>query len=457
MNGTILIADDEVEIRESLSLILKDEGYNCVSVGDGESALNMIMENDIDILITDIRMPKLDGIGLLKETRRLSPKTLVILITAFATVQTAVDSLRSGASDYIMKPLDFDEVILRIRHLMRHKELEYENKFLRDQIDQKYNFNFIIGESTAMKNVYHMIERVAKAVTSVLITGRSGTGKELVARAIHANSDRSDKPFIPVNCGAIPENLFESELFGYRKGAFSGADSNKDGVFKSASGGTLFLDEIGDLPENVQVKLLRAIQEKEIRPLGANSAFNVDVRLISATNKNLEKEVEEGRFREDLYYRLNIIELNVPELSERKEDIPLLVSYFIDKYNREFHREIKGVNNEVMKILMLYKWKGQVRELENVIERAVLLANEDYIIPSDLPSSMKSDDNISDYNTETDDLNEALAAYERNHIINVLKRTGENRTETARILGIDPSTLSRKMAKLEIKNDNGDL
>jgi transcriptional regulator with PAS, ATPase and Fis domain len=355
-----------------------------------------------------------------------------------------------------MKPLDFDEVILRIRHLMRHKELEYENKFLRDQIDQKYNFNFIIGESPAMRNVYHMIERIAKTITSVLITGRSGTGKELIARAIHANSDRSDKPFIPVNCGAIPENLFESELFGYRKGAFSGADSNKDGVFKSASGGTLFLDEIGDLPENVQVKLLRAIQEKEIRPLGANSAINVDVRLISATNKNLEKEVEEGRFREDLYYRLNIIELNVPELSERKEDIPLLVSYFIDKYNREFHREIKGVNNEVMKILMLYKWKGQVRELENVIERAVLLANEDYIIPSDLPSSMKSDDNISDYNTETDDLNEALAAYERNHIINVLKRTGGNRTETARILGIDPSTLSRKMTKLEIKNDNGD-
>jgi len=454
MNGTILIADDEVEIRESLSLILQDEGYQCITAGDGEKALDILMNDDIDILITDIRMPKIDGMELLKRTKEVSPKTLIILITAYATVQTAVESLRSGASDYLLKPLDFDEVLLRIKHLMRHKELEYENKFLRDQINQNYNFNFIIGESPAMKELYRMIKRVGKANTSVLITGRSGTGKELIARAIHADSDRGDKPFIPVNCGAIPENLFESELFGYRKGAFSGADKNKDGVFKAASGGTLFLDEIGDLPENVQVKLLRAIQEKEIRPLGANSAINVDVRLISATNKNLEHEVEEGRFREDLYYRINIIELKVPELSERKEDIPLLVRHFIDKYNHEFHREVKGANNEAMKILMLYKWKGQVRELENVIERAVLLTDDDYIMPADLPANITNIKKDSVILSDTDNLNDAIAAYERNHITNVLNRTDWNRSEAAKIMGIDPSTLSRKMAKLEIQNDS---
>lgn len=453
MNGTILIADDEVEIRESLSMVLQDEGLQCLTAGDGEEALDIILRDDIDILITDIRMPKIDGMQLLKKTKEVSPKTLIILITAYATVQTAVESLRNGASDYILKPLDFDEVVLRIKHLMRHKELEYENKYLREQIDQSYNFNFIVGESAAMKELYRMIKRIGKTNTNVLITGRSGTGKELIARAIHADSERSQKPFIPVNCGAIPENLFESELFGYRKGAFSGADSNKDGVFKAASGGTLFLDEIGDLPESVQVKLLRAIQEKEIRPLGSNSAVKVDVRLISATNKNLEKEVEEGRFREDLYYRINIIELKVPELSKRKEDIPLLVNHFIKKYNHEFHREIKGVSNEAMKILMLYKWKGQVRELENVVERAVLLTDNDYIIPDDLPSNM-TNDKESFIITDTDNLNEALSAYERNHIINVLKRTDWNRSEAAKMMGIDPSTLSRKMTKMEIQNES---
>lgn len=452
MNGTILIADDETEIRESLSMVLTDEGYQCITVENGEEAVKAISNNNIDILITDIRMPRLDGMGVLEKTIQISPQTLIVLITAFASVETAVQSLRNGASDYILKPLDFDEVIMRINHLMRHKELAYENKYLRDQIDQKYNFNNIIGESPAMVEVYKLVERVGHTNTNVLITGSSGTGKELVARAIHVNSDRNDKAFIPVNCGAIPENLFESELFGYRKGAFSGADSNHDGVFKAANGGTLFLDEVGELPENVQVKLLRAIQEKEIRPLGSTQAIKVDVRLVAATNRNLEEEVEKGTFRADLYYRLNIIEIRVPDLKERKDDIPLLTRYFIKKFNKEFHREVVGVDNEAIKMLMLYEWKGQVRELENVIERAVLLCDGQYVTVNELPSSIskKAESSTAKYDFEGQNLNDTLRSFEKMHIKNVLNKADGNRSEAARILGIDPSTLYRKMEKLGI-------
>ncbi len=452
MKGTILIADDETEIRESLSMVLTDEGYQCITVEDGEEAVQAISDNNIDILITDIRMPKLDGMGVLEKAIQISPQTLIVLITAFATVETAVQSLRNGASDYILKPLDFDEVIMRINHLMRHKELAYENKYLRDQIDQKYNFNNIIGESPAMQEVYKLVERVGKTNTNVLITGSSGTGKELVARALHVNSDRDKKPFIPVNCGAIPENLFESELFGYKKGAFSGAETNHDGVFKAANGGTLFLDEIGELPENVQVKLLRAIQEKEVRPLGSTQTINVDVRLVAATNRNLEEEVEKGNFRADLYYRLNIIEIRVPDLKERKEDIPLLARYFIKKFNKEFHREVVGVDNEAIKMLMLYVWKGQVRELENVIERAVLLCDGQYVTSNELPASIskKKGGEPSNYDFDGQNLNETLRSFEKMHISDVLNKSNGNRSEAARILGIDPSTLYRKMEKLGI-------
>lgn len=452
MKGTILIADDETEIRESLSMVLTDEGYQCLTVEDGEAAVEAISENNIDILITDIRMPKLDGMGVLEKTIQISPQTLIVLITAFATVETAVQSLRNGASDYILKPLDFDEVIMRINHLMRHKELAYENKYLRDQIDQKYNFNNIIGESPAMQEVYKLVERVGRTNTNVLITGSSGTGKELVARAIHVNSDRDDKPFIPVNCGAIPENLFESELFGYKKGAFSGADSNHDGVFKAANGGTLFLDEVGELPENVQVKLLRAIQEKEVRPLGSTQAIQVDVRLVAATNRNLEEEVEKGNFRADLYYRLNIIEIHVPDLKDRKDDIPLLARYFIKKFNKEFHSEVVGVDNEAIKMLMLYEWKGQVRELENVMERAVLLCDGQYVTIDELPASIskKTGGSQTNYNFDGQNLNETLRSFEKLHITNVLTKSNGNRSEAARALGIDPSTLYRKMEKLGI-------
>lgn len=449
MKGSILIADDEQEIRESLSLILQDEGYDCQIAGDGEEAFEIIKNANVDIMIADIKMPKMDGITLLEKTKQVSPQTLVVIITAYATVETAVQALRAGASDYILKPLDFDEVIMRIKHLMSHREMELENKFLRDQINKKFNFNNIIGDSPAMRDVYKMVQRVSQSTTNVLITGKSGTGKELVARAIHANSDRSDKPFIPINCGAIPDNLFESELFGYKKGAFTGANTDKDGVFKTANNGTLFLDEVAEIPLHVQVKLLRAIEAKEVKPLGTNVTINIDVRLVAATNKILMEEVENGNFREDLYYRLNIIELKLPSLSERKEDIPLLVKHFLDKYNRELKRNIKGVDNETMKTLMHYKWKGQVRELENVIERAVLLCDDEFISLKDLPPSTHKD--IDDY--YPDDLKEATKNFERQHISAILRRSDSDKKQASDLLNIGLSSLYRKIEELDINVD----
>lgn len=446
MKGTILIADDEQEIRESLSVVLEDEGYECTTAEHGEVALEKIEKANYDILIADIKMPKLDGMELLEKTKQISPQTMSIIITAYATVETAVQALRTGASDYILKPLDFDEVIMRVKHLMSHREMEMENQYLRDQIDKKFNFNNIIGDSPAMRDVYNMVKRVSQSTTNVLITGKSGTGKELVARAIHANGDRANKPFIPINCGAIPDNLFESELFGYKKGAFTGANTDKDGVFKTANSGTLFLDEVAEIPFHVQVKLLRAIEAKEIKPLGTNTTINIDVRLLAATNKILMEEVENGNFREDLYYRLNIVEIKLPTLSERKEDIPLLVKHFVEKYNRELKRDIKGVDNETMKTLMHYKWKGQVRELENVIERAVLLCDNDYISQEDLPPSTHS--NVGDY--YPDDLKEATKNFERQHISALLRRCDGDKKKASDLLNIGLSSLYRKIEELDV-------
>ncbi len=449
MNENILVADDENDIRESLSYILASEGYNCTPAENGEDALIKLENSNFDMLITDIVMPKLDGMTLMEKCAQLSPQTIVVLMTAYASIDTAVNALRKGASDYLLKPLEFDEVLVRIRQLLKNKKLSLENKLLREQIDKKYNFYNIIGQSEAMKEVYAMVKQISRAPTNILISGPSGTGKELIARAIHENSNRSDNSFIPVNCGAIPENLYESEFFGYKKGAFTGASADHDGLFKAASGGTLFLDEIAELPENMQVKLLRAIQEKEIRPVGSSASFKVNVRVVAATNKDLLKEISEGRFREDLYYRLNVVEIKLPSLSQRKEDIPLLVSYFIERYNEELKRNVKGVDNEVMKRLLKYEWRGNIRELENMIERAVLLCGSDLITEKELPAYVKEDAKGDEVSTQN--LNEALHNYERRHITSILKQTGWNRSETARILGIDTSTLYRKMVKLSIE------
>ncbi|MGD8426311.1 MAG: sigma-54 dependent transcriptional regulator [Balneolaceae bacterium] len=448
MKGSILIADDEPGIRESLTIVLEDEGYHCTAVKDGAQAIKAIDEASFDIVISDLKMPNADGIDVLEYVLQHSSETLTIIITAHATVETAIQALRKGAADYILKPLDFDEVLIRLESLLEHKNLVQENKYLREQIDQEYNFNHIIGESSAMKRIYKMVERVSQATSNVLITGASGTGKELVARAIHFNSNRAKKPFLAINCGAIPENLVESELFGHKKGAFTGATSDKEGVFVAANGGTVFLDEVAEIPMNLQVNLLRVLQEREVKPVGSNQNLSFDTRIISATNKDLGEEVEQGKFRDDLFYRLNVVEISLPALQERREDIPLLSHHFLQKYNKELKRNLKGIASEAMSALMAYQWKGQVRELENVIERAVLLSDNEYLTIDDLPSAIRNTSGAENYKMDNSTLDEAVQVFEKHHIQSILKRTDGNKSEAARLLGIDPSTLYRKMERL---------
>lgn len=452
MNGSILIADDEDSIRESLTIVLEDEGYNCTAVKDGQEAIDAIDKASYDIIVTDLKMPKTDGIEVLEYALKHSSDTLTIIITAHGTIETAIQALRKGAADYILKPLEFDEVLIRIQNLLEQKSLAQENKYLREQIDKEYNFNHIIGESSAMKEVYKMVERVSQATSNVLITGQSGTGKELVARAIHSNSDRAKKPFLAINCGAIPENLVESELFGHKKGAFTGANADKDGVFVAAHSGTVFLDEVAEIPLNLQVNLLRVLQEREVKPVGSNKMVSFDTRIIAATNKDLAKEVEDGNFRDDLYYRLNVVEIPLPPLEQRREDIPLLAHHFLQKYNKELKRNLKGITSDAMSAMMAYQWKGQVRELENVIERAILLSDGDFLTADDLPASLRQKSDDQAFQMDNNKLDEAIQVFEKHHIQSVLKRTEGNKSEAARLLGIDPSTLYRKMERLGVSD-----
>lgn len=452
MTGSILIADDESSIRESLTIVLEDEGYDCTTVKDGAEAIEAIKENSFDIIVSDLKMPKTDGLGVLEYALQHSSDTLTIIITAHATIETAIQALRKGAADYILKPLDFDEVLIRIENLLEHKNVVQQNKYLREQIDQEYNFNHIIGESEAMEKVYRMVERVSNATSNVLITGDSGTGKELVARAIHFSGNRAKKPFLAINCGAIPEDLVESELFGHKKGAFTGADSDKDGIFIAADGGTVFLDEIAEIPLNLQVNLLRVLQQREVKPVGSNKTLSFDTRIIAATNKDLEEEVEKGNFRDDLYYRLNVVEIPLPPLQQRREDIPLLAHHFLRKYNKELKRNLKGISSEAMSAMMAYQWKGQVRELENVIERSVLLSDNEYLMPEDLPRSIQEVSGAEEIDMNTEKLDEAVRGFEKHHIQSMLKRTDGNKSEAARLLGIDPSTLYRKMERLGLSD-----
>ncbi len=446
MSINILIADDEKPIRDSMKMVLEEEGYNIEVVADGEEALQKIQssrgDNNYDIVITDIKMPKIDGIQLLEKASTISPETFFIIMTAYASVHTAIEALRHGAYDYLIKPIEFDDLVIRIKRLIEYKKLALENKTLRQRISADFSFTNLIGKSEAMKKVFSIIAQVAPTNSNVLITGKSGTGKELVAKAIHFNSKRKDKIFLPVNCGAIPENLIESELFGHKKGAFTGATEDKLGLFKVADGGTLFLDEIGEIPLNLQVKLLRAIEDKEFIPVGGTKPVSTDVRIIAATNQNLFEKTKTGEFREDLYYRLNVVEINLPTLNERKEDIPLLVNHFIEKYCREMGKKIIGVDNETMKILINHDWRGGVRELENIIERAIIFCKKDILTVDDLADYVKGNTNITDY---PDSLKEALHNFEREHIIKTMKKYDYNKEEVAKALEIGLSSLYRKM------------
>ena len=447
MATTVLIVDDEKAIRDSIQIVLEDEGYKTETSCDGQDALNKIKENSFDVVITDIKMPNMDGMELLKQASKISPETFFIIMTAYASVKTAIAAIREGAYDYLMKPIEFEDLLLRLKRLSKFKHLSIENKLLRKRVSAEPGFQNIIGDSNVIKKVFRLISQVAQTSSNVLITGKSGTGKELVAKAIHYNSKRKDEIFLPINCGAISENLIESELFGHKKGSFTGATEEKVGLFKVADGGTLFLDEIGDLPLNMQVKLLRAIEEKNFIPVGGTKSISTDVRIIAATNQNLFKKAEAGEFREDLYYRLNVIEIALPSLNERRDDIPLLVNFFVEKYCNQMGKKILGVDNDAMRALINHNWRGGVRELENIIERAVIFAPENVIKVEDLSDYIK--ENISKYGFPVS-LKEAVKNFEREHIINVIKNNNYNKEETAKSLEIGLSSLYRKMEELNI-------
>ncbi len=453
MTPRVLVVDDEEIIRDSLSFILQKEGYEVEEAANGQEAFKKITENPPDVVITDIEMPGMKGVDLLEKVSQVSPQTFVIIITAYASIETAVQALRKGAYDYILKPLEFDELILRLRRLMEFKRLALENQILRQEINREYDFHNFIGQSAVIRKVFRTIERVAESDGTVLITGRSGTGKELVARAIHHNSMRRQNRFVPLNCGAIPENLFESELFGYKKGAFTDAVSDKDGMIKVANGGTLFLDEVSEMPLHLQVKLLRALEQKEITPVGSTVPLKVDVRIIAATNQNLAERVEQGKFRDDLYYRLNIIEIDLPSLTERREDVPLLVQHFIEKFRSEMGKPIKGVDNKVMHLLMNRTWKGEVRELQNVIERAMIFCDGDYITMKELPENVREEVGEEVISEEGTGLKEAVRRFEKNHILELLTRFDYDKEKTAAALDISVSTLYRKMTELGVNTE----
>ncbi|MGH7889631.1 MAG: sigma-54-dependent transcriptional regulator, partial [Thermodesulfobacteriota bacterium] len=369
----VLVIDDEIGVRETLSLILGMEGYEVVCAESAQSGLHLIDDgHNYDFIICDIRMPGMDGLQLLKEVQNRDLSSIVVMISAYGTIETSIEAIKSGSDDYINKPINSEELVLRMRMAEERRRLRKENLYLRKELGKGKGFAEIVFVSEKINEVVGFAQKVSEYKTTVLITGESGTGKELIARAIHASSPRKDKPFVAVNCAAIPETLLESELFGYVKGAFSGANNTKRGLFEEAHGGTLFLDEIGEFPNHLQSKLLRALQEDEIRRLGDTKTIKVDVRIIAATSRDLTKEVMRGSFREDLFYRLNILPIHIPPLRERKEDIAPLVEHFIDKYNEKLSRYIKGVSTDVMSKLRQYSWNGNVRELENVIERAMI-------------------------------------------------------------------------------------
>lgn len=452
MAERILVVDDEQIIRESLSFVLKKEGYQVEEAANGREALTKQESRPFDVVVSDIEMPEMRGMELLEHITKRTPQTFVIMVTAFASIETAVAALRKGAYDYVLKPIDFDDILLRIKRLLEHRALSLENSLLRQEINRTYDFDQIIGQSQSMKNIFQIIRRVASSEGTVLITGKSGTGKELVARAIHYNSNRKAKRFMPINCGAIVETLFESELFGHKKGSFTGAASDKEGLFKAADGGSVFLDEVSEIPLHLQVKLLRAIEQKEVIPVGYTDPVSIDLRIIAATNRDLRQEVENGKFREDLFYRLNVVEVDLPSLTERKEDIPLLCQHFLDVYRKNMGRLIQGFTNEAMSAMMQYQWKGEVRELENVVERAVIFCDKEYIGLEHLPEYFRQvtlhGSAIVPGGQQT--LRDAVKAFERTYIEQVLVQHERNKEATAQALGVSLSSLYRKMEELEI-------
>ncbi|TAL12879.1 MAG: sigma-54-dependent Fis family transcriptional regulator, partial [Nitrospirae bacterium] len=444
----ILIVDDEPEMCSLLSDILKDEGCDVETAASGEKALAKMGERDFAVVITDLNMKGMPGLTLLKEIKHLHPETNVIIMTAFGSIESAIEAMKQGAYDYVTKPVKSEEISLITQKAVREASLRREVISLRRAVGKEYSFSQILGKSKPMQAVFELIRRITPSPSSVLITGESGTGKELVARAIHYNSPRAQGPFIPVNCAAIPENLLESEMFGHMKGSFTDAKADRKGLFEEAQGGTLFLDEISELPLSLQAKLLRVLQEKEIRRVGGTRSIPVDARVIVATNLDLAGEVKAKRFREDLYYRMNVIEVHLPALRERTEDIPLLALHFVKKYAEPMKKPVGGLSEGALALLMDYHWPGNVRELENVIERGVTLTREEKIGSEDLPQAVRGDSGDRHMIEEAAEKTRTLAEVERAYILRVMEKTAGNKYQAAQVLGIDRKTLYRKLDEI---------
>lgn len=435
-------------MRSILRQLLEGEGCRVFTADSAENALDIFSANNVHVTLTDIKMAGMDGLELLDQIKTIDAEALVIIMTAYSSVDSAIAALRKGAYDYVTKPFVNEDLLQTVRNAIRTKELFRENRALRRELDKHYSFAEIIGTSEALQKVFRVVEKVADTNASVLIEGESGTGKELIARAIHYKSRRAALPFLAVNCGALPESLLESELFGHTKGAFTGATADKKGLFRSSDGGTLLLDEIGEMPQTLQVKLLRALQEHEVTPVGASVPARFDARIIAATNKNLETEVAENRFREDLFYRLNVIEITLPPLRARREDIQLLVKHFISKFAKEQNTVEKVITKEAMSALVNYHWQGNVRELENAIERAFILSNDEIELEN-LPPKIKSGATNNFEMRDPEGFRLTLEETERRYILEILKSVNEDKSAAAEILGIDLSTLYRKLKRYE--------
>jgi len=444
MSERILLIEDEPILRANLTELLARDGYQMVSVGDAESALALAMEEDFAVVVSDIRLPGMDGLSLLRRLVAERPETRVLLTTAFATVETAVEALRCGAYDYLIKPVTFTELSRKLEQLLDYRALQEEVARLRRDLHARLGFEGFVGSSDAMQAVFALIERVAPTPSTVLITGESGTGKELVARAVHAHSRVKDREFIAINMAALPSEVVESQIFGHEKGAFTGAERGREGLLRTVRGGTVFLDEIGDLPLPCQAKLLRAIESREILPVGADRPVPVDFRLLAATNHNLDDQIRDGRFRHDLFFRLNVLRIELPPLRARREDIPALVGHFVKRHAHDLGRPPPAVSNDAMRRLIEYDWPGNVRELSNVLERACILCGGATISSDQLPREL-----FGEAVTPTD-LRLAVQEFERSHITEVLGTVDGSREQAAALLGVDPATLYRKMVKYEL-------
>ncbi len=444
----ILIVDDEDGMRRLLSRVLTREGYETSTVANGAEALRLVASERFDLVVTDIKMPEMDGLELLAELKQYEPSLPIIVITAYGTIENAVQALRSGAYDYIAKPFENDEIKLTVAKAFERERLLAENRYLHAELEGRYDFSGIVGGSPAMQQVYEMASSVAVSNANVLITGESGTGKELLARSIHYSSLRKEKPFVVLNCAALSEGVLESELFGHEKGAFSGALDTRKGRFERADQGTLFIDEVAEMSMAAQVKLLRVIQEHEFERVGGNKTISVDVRIVAATNKKLEDQVKQGKFREDLYYRLNVVNINVPPLRSRREDVEPLSRFFLDKYTAETGKKITDLSPRALSCLLAHDWPGNVRELQNAIERAVVLSKGTVLTPRDFPQGMQGDDQICLQIPEKGgSLTDILEDLERQLIIQTLQREDGSQTRAAETLGIKRTTLRYKMEK----------